>query len=187
VYVNLYNDCRFKTEDFGEKISVDIYANPYRYNGAKINVNGKGQTFALGLRIPAWAEDFAVYVNGEKVDGAEKNGYLVITRAWGKDKVAVRFKTSVKMWVLNKKIAFTQGPITLARDCRFEDITKPVAITARNGKNVRAKRIKNGVFNSNVAYEITTKDGKITLCDYAQAGKNYDDENANITVWQEKI
>lgn len=187
VYVNLYSDCRFKTEDFGEKVSVDVYANPYAYKGAKINVNGKGQTFNLALRIPAWAEDFAVYVNGEKAKGEQKNGYLVITRAWNKDKVELRFKTPVKMWVLNKKIAFTQGAITLARDCRFEDITKPVAITARNGKNVRAKRVKNTLFNSNVAYEVATKDGKITLCDYAQAGKNYDDENANITVWQEKI
>ena len=186
VYVNLYNDCRFKTDSFGDKISVDVYANPYQSKGAKINVNGKGQTFALALRIPDWAENFKVTVNGEAAKGEEKNGYLIINRAWGKDKVAVSFKAPVKMTVLNKKIAFTQGPITLARDCRFEDITKPVAITARNGKNVRAKRIKNSVFHSNVAYEITTKDGKITLCDYAQAGKNFDDEQCNITVWQEK-
>ena len=187
VYVNLYNDCRFKTEDFGEKISVDVYANPYAYKGVKINVNGKGQSFALGLRIPAWAEDFCVYINGERADGVEKKGYFVVNRAWNKDRVEISFKAPVKMWVLNKKIAFTQGPITLARDCRFEDIKKPVAIAAKNGKNVRAKRVKNTTFNSNVAYEIMTKDGKITLCDYAQAGKNYDDENANITVWQERV
>ena len=41
---------------------------------------------------------------------------------------------------------------------------------------------------SNEGETIETKDGgKITLCDYAQAGKNYDDVDANITVWQEKI
>ncbi len=186
VYVNLYNDCRFKTEAFGEKISVDVYANPYDYKGAKINVNGKGQTFALALRIPEWAEDFAVFINGEKAQGEERNGYLVMTRAWGKDKVELKFKTPVKMSVINKKIAFTKGPIVLTRDCRLDDITKPVAIGVKNGKNVRAKRIKNTVFSSNVAYEIATRDGKITLCDYAQAGKNYDDEACNITVWQEK-
>jgi len=186
VYVNLYNDCRFKTTVFGEKVSVDVYANPYRYQGAKINVNGKGQTFTLALRVPAWAEDFTVLVNGEKASGEEKNGYLLLRRAWGKDKITLRFKTPVKAVVLNKKIAFTQGPITLSRDCRLDDIAKPVAIGARNGKNVRAKRIKNTAFHSNVAYEITTKAGKITLCDYAQAGKNYDEENSKITVWQDR-
>ena len=70
---------------------------------------------------------------------------------------------------------------------RLGDITSPVQIGARNGKNVRAKRVKNNAFVSNVAYEITTREGKITLCDYAQAGKNFDDEDCNITVWQEKI
>lgn len=186
VYVNLYNDCRFKTRAFGEQISVGVYANPYRYQGVKIRVNGKNQTFALALRIPEWAEDFSVLVNGEKAQGEVKNGYFILQREWGKDKVELCFKAPVKMELRNNKIAFTQGPITLARDCRFEDITKPVKIAVKNGKAVRAKRIKNEVFSSNVAYEIATKDGKITLCDYAQAGKNFDDEECNITVWQDR-
>ena len=187
VYVNLYNDCRFQTKDFGEKISVAVYGNPYRSNGAKVYVKGNGQSFALALRIPEWADGFTVYVNGEKAVGEEKNGYLVIRKEWKDDKVELRFKAPVKATLLNKKIAFTQGPITLARDCRFGDITSPVQTGARNGKNVRAKRVKNNAFFSNVAYEITTREGKITLCDYAQAGKNFDDEDCNITVWQEKI
>ena len=187
VYVNLYNDCRFQTSDFGEKISINVYGNPYRYKGAWLRVKGNGQAFSLALRKPEWAEDFTVYVNGERVVGEEKDGYAILRKEWGEDKVELRFKTPVKATVLNKKIAFTQGPITLARDCRFGDITAPVRIGARNGANVRAKRIKNELFATNVAYEIVTKDGKITLCDYAQAGKNFDDEDCNITVWQERI
>lgn len=141
----------------------------------------------MALRIPEWAEGFTAYVNGEKAVGEEKDGYLVIRKEWKEDKVVLRFKAPVTATLLNKKIAFTQGPITLARDCRFGDITLPVQIGARNGKNVRAKRVKNNAFSSNIAYEITTREGKITLCDYAQAGKNFDDEDCNITVWQEKI
>lgn len=186
VYVNFYNDCHFKTNDYGEKISVDVYANPYRYKGAKVNVKGCGQTFTVALRVPDWAEGFTVKLNGETVQGALENGYLKISRAWGKDKISVVFKTPVKAHVLNGKIAFTTGPITLARDCRLDDISVPVQTTARNGKNVRAKRVENKAFTSNVAYEISTKDGKITLCDYAQAGKNLDDERRNITVCQDR-
>ena len=185
VYVNLYNDCRFKTERFGERISVDVYANPYRSNkGAKINVNGKGQDFALALRVPVWTEKFTVLVNGEEAQGEVKDGYLMLRRVWNKDRVEIKLKAPVKTSVLNKKIAFTQGPIVLTRDCRFGDIEAPVSVSARKGKPVRAKLIKNEAFDSNVAYEITTKDGKITLCDYAQAGKNFDDDACNITVWQ---
>ncbi len=187
VYVNMYNDCRFKTKEFGEEISLSVYANPYCYKGVKIAIDGKGQNFALALRVPSWAENFTAFVNGEKAEGECKGGYLLLKRVWNKDKVELRFKTPVKATLLNKKIAFTQGPITLARDTRFGDITKPVATAARNGKAVRAKRIKNEVFSSNVAYEIATKDGKITLCDYAQAGKNFDEETSGITVWQDRI
>ena len=55
----------------------------------------------------------------------------------------------------------------------------------KDGKSVRARRIKNTVFNSNITLEVETKDGKIILSDYAQAGKNYDDENTGITVWND--
>ena len=109
---------------------------------------------------------------------------MMLRRVWNKDKIEIKINAPVKTSVLNKKIAFTQGPIVLTRDCRFGDIEAPVSVSARKGKSVRAKFIKNEVFDSNVAYEITTKDGKITLCDYAQAGKNFDDDNCNITVWQ---
>ena len=186
--VNMYNDCRFKTDALGERVTLAMFANPYSASGAKINVNGKGQTFTLSLRVPEWAEGFSVSVNGESLDGCASDGYLKITRAWGSDKVKVSFKAPMKLNVRNGKIAFTKGAITLARDERLEDIRVPVSLaTVKDGKNMRAKEIKNTVFNSNAAYELTTKNGKITLVDYAQAGKNYDEDNCTITVWQDCI
>ena len=83
------------------------------------------------------------------------------------------------------KIAFTKGPVALARDSRFGNISKPISLSAKDGKAVRARRVKNELFDSNIAYEICTKDESIILCDYAQAGKNFDDENSEITVWND--
>ena len=74
----------------------------------------------------------------------------------------------------------------LARDERFEEITSPVHKRLKNGGVVRAKVVKNPLFYSNLTVKIPTKAGEITLCDYSQAGKNYDDEHCNITVWQER-
>ena len=125
-----------------------------------------------------------VSIDGENCQGVIENGYLKICRVWGKNKVVVRFKVAVRAVLLNKKVAFTRGPIVLARDCRLDDIQKPISMNLRNGKNVRAKQVKNTAFTSNVAYQIQTKDGVVTLCDYAQAGKNYDEEKCDITVWQ---
>ncbi len=181
-FVNLYNRSRFQNDG----VAITVYANPYKKNGAKIAVKGNGKTFALGLRIPTWAKDFAVYVNGEAVDASSKDGYLLMQRTWNEDRIEVKFSMPVHAVILNKKIAFTKGPIVLARDCRFEDIERPLKINARKGKAVRAKIVKNPLFHSNVCVKLHTKEGDITLVDYAQAGKNYDEEHCNITVWQER-
>ena len=185
IAVNLYNDCKFNTGIEGQRVRLDMRANPYEANGARITVDGKGQSFAIALRRPTWADNFAVTVNGEPVDAAVKDGYLVITRVWNKDKIEVKFNTSVRMRVINGKIAFTKGPITLASDKRLRDLGSALSIKVKDGKSVRAKRVKNTAFNSNAAYEISTADGKITLTDYAQTGKNYDDESTGLTVWHD--
>ena len=185
VYLNMYNDCRFKSEIDGNPVRIDVRANPYEANGAKIKVTAGGNEFTLALRVPTWAEGFAVTVNGEAVSADTRNGYLAIRRVWSDDTVEVKFRASVKMRVINGKIAFTRGPIALARDNRLDDVAKAVSISVKDGKGVRAKRVKSTAFSVNLAYEIQTKDGKITLCDYAQAGKNFDDENTLITVWQD--
>ncbi len=181
-YVNLYSDNRFNSDG----VSILTYANPYKKKGAKIVVNGQGKRFVLGLRIPEWATDFAVKVNGEEVRASEKDGYLLIQREWNKEVVEVKFSTPVRAVLLNGKVAFTRGAIVLARDCRFEDIEKPLKIHVRNGKPVRARLVKNTLFPSNVCVKIKTGEGEITLVDYAQAGKNYDEADCNITVWQER-
>ncbi len=185
VFVNLYNDCHFKTALDNERITVNVKANPYESKGAKIRVDGKGKHFTLALRVPSWAEDFSVLIDSENAQGTLLNGYILIDKVWNCEEVDIKFKAPVKMRVINGKIAFTRGPVVLARDARFGDISPALKINARDGKSIRARRVKNALFNSNISYEIQTSGGAITLCDYAQAGKNYDDEKSLVTVWQD--
>jgi DUF1680 family protein len=183
VYVNLYSDCKFTTDHLGAHVKLDMRADPYEANGAKITVDGGSQCFAVALRAPTWADKIAVTVNGEDASYVERDGYLVIERVWAKDKLGVKFTAPVKMRVINGKIAFTKGPIALASDVRHRDTSLPISIKPKDSKSVRAKRVKNTAFESNVAFELNTPDGVLTLCDYAEAGKNYDDELTGLTVW----
>ena len=183
IYVNLYSDCKLVTDDLGTRVKLDMRANPYEANGAKITVDGAGQRFTVALRAPTWAQKLSVTVNGEEVKCHEKDGYLLIERVWNKDKICIRFSAPVKMRVINGKIAFTKGPVALASDVRHQDPATPVSIRAKDLRSVRARRVKNTVFESNVAFELDTADGTLTLCDYAEAGKNYDDEFTGLTVW----
>lgn len=185
VYVNMYSQSRFSTTVGGEKASVEIFANVYEKGGAKIRVKGVGQSFALYLRIASWMKDVAFFVNGEAIVPSIEKGYAKIEKAWENDLIQLKFSLPVVERVQDGKCAFTRGPVTLCRDERFGEIQSPVALAVKDGKTVRAKIVKNDVFNSNLAVKIPTRKGEITLCDYAQAGKNYDDEHCNITVWQD--
>ncbi len=181
VSVNLYNSAVF--ENGFAKISVT--ANPYGKGIARLSVKAKRE-FTLRLRVPSWAENFAVAVDGVSADVENKDGYAEIHCTEPSIKITVTYKMQVVAHVLNGKIAYTRGPVTLARDCRLDDITAPVNTGSKNGKPVRASVVKNGKFPNQITVQISTRDGLITLCDYSSAGKNYDDEECNITVWQDR-
>lgn len=186
-YINLYNDGKLKDDRKGKCVSVIVRADVYKKTGAVIKISGRGERFAINLRVPFWTENFSVTINGDTMSLTTDNGYFSIEREWNEDEIKVTYAAPVKMQVRNGKIAFTKGPIVLCRDERFEDITKPVAVIAEDGKTVPAKVVKNNLFDSNLTVKIATKNGEITLCDYSQAGKNFDDEHCNITVWQEVV
>ena len=180
-YVNLYNDGKLTDGD----VKIAVRGDVYKKTSLKVVVKGKGKKFALRIRKPAWAEKFEVRLNCELLSGEAKNGYIEINRVWNDDVISVKYSAPVKMCALNGKVAFTKGPVVLARDRRFEDIKKPVAISLKDGKTVRAKIVKNDIFYSNLAVKVYTKNGDITLCDYSEAGKDYDDKESLITVWQD--
>ena len=178
----MYNSFSFKSDYDGAPIKIVCNADVYTKKKKKIRVNGGGKEFAIKLRIPGWMEKYAVVVDGEKIAVDKADGYVSIDRLWETNVIEVSFSAGVKAHILNGKIAFTKGPIVLARDARFGDITKPVPTEKRN--IVEAKRIKNDKFKNNVTYEISVGNERFLVCDYSSAGKDYDDENSCVTVWQ---
>ena len=179
--VNLYNDMTYRSNG----VSIAIRANVFGAGGAKLKVTGGGKRFTLRLRVPAWAEDFGVTVNGEVISAAEKDGYLSLDRVWKNDEIEIAYTMPVVMHSKNGKIALTRGPIVLCRDDRLDDITQPVSIAVKDGTSVCAKLVENDVFKSNLLVKIPTRTGEIALCDYAQAGKNFSNGQGLVTVWQE--
>ncbi len=179
-YINLYNDGIYLNKTAGVKVSVK--ANLYKKGEAKIAMKTAGET-TLYLRIPEWTNDFAVFVNGDKVGFDSVKGYALVKVSDG-DKIIVSMPMKVERKILNGKAEYERGPIVLARDERFgEDLGLPVAVPKKEGGAV-AKLVKNTDFYTNETIKIKTRNGEITLCDYSSAGKNYDSENCNMSVWQ---
>lgn len=184
--LNIYGDAKIKTERNGKKVVLDIKASVYDGNGARIKIKSDGAEFVLRARIPSYAENFKVTINGENADYAIDKGYAVLGKVCDGDSVTVKFKAPIKAVKLNGKLAFYKGAITLARDERFgENMKKPAKTEIKkDGRVPSAKIVKNDKFDSELTAKIKTADGEyITLCDYSSAGKNCDDDNRTVSVW----
>lgn len=179
--VNLYNDQIYTGKENGTKITVK--ANLYKKGEAKITVKC-GEKVNLYLRIPEWAKEFSVKVNGKNADFIKTDGYAPISAKNG-DEIDIAMPMRVTRNIVNGKAEFERGPVVLARDDRFGENLKTAVSVPKKAGGAIAKIVKNDEFYTNETVKIKTRDGYITLCDYSSAGKNYDSENCNIAVWQE--
>ena len=180
--INLYNSFSFRSDYDGAPIKIVCNADVYTKNKAKIRVNACGKDFEIKLRIPEWMVKYELKIDGEKIYAERDDGYISVKKEWSENVIELTYSARVKEHVLNDKVAFTKGPIVLARDIRFGDITEPVPTGKRH--TVKEKRVKNDKFKNNVTYEIRIGNERFTMCDYSSAGKDYDDENSCVTVWQ---
>jgi hypothetical protein len=79
------------------------------------------QTFDIALRVPAWCEEPAAFVNGEPAQDAQKNaGYLSIRRRWERgDTIELRLPRKLRIESTPDDpdtIALLYGPLVLAAD-----------------------------------------------------------------------
>lgn len=72
--------------------------------------------FALGLRIPAWADDPSIIVNGTPENPAKPGSFARVERTWqGGDIVEIKFplKPRVSRW-FNDSVAIERGPLVFS-------------------------------------------------------------------------
>lgn len=118
-----YSDCQatLKVAD-GQQVTIDEQTRYPFGEDVLLTIGGlkkKGTaTFPLYLRIPAWAGDAHVQVNGQSVDCVPAEGLLRITRAWTNgDRVQLHLPMhlSMRRWALNKgSVSVDYGPLTMS-------------------------------------------------------------------------
>jgi hypothetical protein len=98
----------------GVRVSVEEQTEyPFRERVTLTVRPDRAATFPLALRIPGWAADAAVTVNGAAVAGAKAGEFLRIEREWRTgDRVELRFPMAVRLshWY-NNSIAVECGPL----------------------------------------------------------------------------
>ena len=124
--VNLYlsGSSRVKLPASGETVEFYTYTTYPRAQDVSIWYRSpETRTFALKLRIPRFSARTTVKLNGQALDVKAGPGtYCEIRREWrNSDKVELKFDMPVVMHRQAEHVAFTRGPVCLARDSRFHD------------------------------------------------------------------
>ena len=114
----------------GRKIAFDMYSLYPRSNRARIVSHTEDAGIVpLRLRIPGWSANTVVKLNGKAQQGTKAGSYFTIEHEWRLgDIVEVEFDMPVVAHTLDHSVAFTRGPVLLARDSRFADgdMTEPL-------------------------------------------------------------
>ena len=180
-----------------ERVTFETFSLYPKEGGVRIvNRTAKPLDFALRLRIPSWADKAEVKVNGAAADGAAPGSYFVLRRRWMPgDRVEAAFGMPCRAHLLNNHVAFTRGPVVLARDARFRDGSLVERIRAMDFRGEIEMRPvptgDDGIWMAFAAYlpmgaHSESPDNVhpqvVRFCDFASAGNTWSDESS-CRVW----
>ncbi len=198
--INFYASSRASIElpKLKETVTFETYTLYPRAESIVIwNRTAKSLDYTLKLRIPGWCDKASVKVNGKAVEGVKSGSYVAIKRTWNHgDKIDLYFSMPVKSHILDHHIAFTRGPIVLARDARFndgpiDDVVRPYATKSvmPNFFSVRSDNadmwmrfcgiIDTGSHSENPEARLPAA---VNFCDYSSAGNTWDSRSA-YRIW----
>ena len=120
---NHYASANVKGELKRGKVAFEMYSLYPKTGSARIvSHTEKLGVFPLRLRIPAWTKKATVKLNGKALEGVRPGGYFAVENEWKcGDVVEVEFDMTPVAHIQNRHVAFTRGPVLLARDTRFAD------------------------------------------------------------------
>ena len=186
---NFYSSALVKGElSNGLKVAFDMYSLYPRADYVRIVSHAEGAG-SVRLRIPAWSAKTEVKLNGKALDGVAAGSYFTIDRDWKLgDIVEIKFDMPVVAHTLGHHVAFTRGPVLLARDSRFADgdLTEPFRRGIKDGQTMPTfAAVRTPSDDLWMAFSATLPIGSHTenpearnpttvfFCDYASAGNTW--------------
>ena len=178
----------------GKKVAFDMYSLYPRGDFARIvSHTEKVGVVPLRLRIPAWSANTVVKLNGKKLDGVKAGGYFTVSHEWVLgDIVEIQFDMPVVAHVIDHNVAFTRGPVLLARDSRLDngDQTQVFRRGIKDGQTMAGfAAVRSPCDDIWMAFSATLQMGShhenpegrypetVFFCDYASAGNTWARDN----------
>lgn len=178
----------------GRTVAFDMYSLYPRSAKARIvsHTENAGEV-PLRLRIPSWSAKTVVKLNGVEQRDVKPGTYCTLTHEWKLgDIIEIEFDMPVVAHVQQHHVAFTRGPVLLARDSRFADgdMTEPFRRVLRNGQLMQNfAEVRSQSDDIWMAFSATLPIGShhenpeaslpttVFFCDYASAGNTWTRDN----------
>ena len=178
----------------GRKVAFDMYSLYPRSNRARLvsHTENVGEV-PLCLRIPAWSARTEVKLNGKALADVTPGRYFTVKHNWRLgDIVEITFDMPVVAHLLEGNVAFTRGPVLLARDSRFADgdLMEPFRKQIRDGQMMPTfAAVRAPSDDMWMAFSATLPIGShhenpegalpttVFFCDYASAGNTWHRDN----------
>ncbi len=178
----------------GRKVAFDMYSLYPRGDFARIvSHTEKAGVVPLRLRIPAWSASTVVKLNGKRLDGVKAGGYFTVEHEWVLgDIVEIQFDMPVVAHTIGHNVAFTRGPVLLARDSRLDngDQTQVFRRGIKDGQVMPTfAAVRSPCDDIWMAFSATLQMGShhenpegrypetVFFCDYASAGNTWARDN----------
>ena len=180
----------------------DMYSLYPRTDAVRIVIREAGQQ-TLRLRIPGWSSRTEVLLNGSAQKDVKAGSYFKIDRCWEPgDVVEIRFDMPVVAHRLEHSLAFTRGPVLLARDSRFGDgdLTEPFRKGIADGQVMPMfSAVRSPSDEIWMAFSATLPIGAhhenpeganprtVSFCDFASAGNSWKRDDFYRTWFPEEL
>ena len=175
--INYYGNGTYNIALSGSEKLVITQKTQYPYEG-KINISigiAKNSTLKIKFRIPFWAENNSIFLNGTKLENPIKGKYYCIDRLWSDgDIIELTLDMSLHFWAgedaYEGRYSIYRGPILLAFDPFYDfgieyDNIPEIIGSKMVLENLDLDREPGTLFKYNIG-----GDRSITMCDLFTAG-----------------
>ena len=105
ISLNMYIDSEYRGDRFAAG-----------YCGGRLKVDSMGKEIRLRLRIPGYAENFRVLLNGRCAEYSVENGYALLRGVYAlSDEIKVEFDMPVRRMAANSAVAADRGLVAVMR------------------------------------------------------------------------
>ena len=115
ILVNLFMNCEAEFSVNGGTVSIRQETEYPKNGGITLSVDSGQTEISLGIRIPGWATNYELSLNGTPCHADQRDGIVLLKKVFHGDKIELKLKMSVERWKAHSSVSEDTGKVALTR------------------------------------------------------------------------